>query len=113
MTHAVNEGTIIHGTLRNRDVIPALIDYLETMPIPESERDEKRMDKEGLVTRSALVKSFREDFRGKNPESEWADEICFEVCDAIESYLPEGFYCGAIEGDGSDFGVWRVDTEEE
>ena len=100
--HDVNGGTIIHGTLRNEDIIPALLDYLETMPLHKSASNDERMKK---------VESFKEDFRGKDPESEWAMELCYEIFDAINEYLPEGFYCGALEGDGSDFGVW-LDYEQ-
>ena len=100
--HDVNGGTIIHGTLRNEDIIPALLDYLEAMPLHKSVSNDERIEK---------VRIFKEDFRGKEPESEWATELCYEVFDAINEYLPEGFYCGSLEGDGSDFGVW-LDYEQ-
>jgi len=45
----------------------------------------------------------------------WQSEECAwflnEVLwDALDSWAPEGCYFGAIEGDGSDFGFWSLNT---
>ena len=97
------EGTIIHGTLRNEDVFPALVDHLEAMELPDDLYEAERIK---------LVEEFREDFRAKELESEYGQELVYEVFQAIESYLPSGYYCGALEGDGSDFGIWKMEPYE-
>ena len=104
MTHEVLEGTIIHGTLRNEDVIPALLRYLENMP-----KLLVSVHQGTLVTIQDEVRSIeiREDW-----DSEYATDVSMGLFDAINQHLPEGFYCGSTEGDGSDFGIWRLDTEE-
>jgi len=32
--------------------------------------------------------------------------------DALNEYAPDGYYFGAIEGDGSDFGFWAIEDED-
>ena len=34
-------------------------------------------------------------------------EIVNDLMDALNEYAPDGYYFGAIEGDGSDFGFWQ------
>ena len=100
MSNKVNEGTIIHGTMRNEDVIPELLSYLETMP---------KVHQGTLVTVQDEVRSIeiREDW-----DSEYAYEVCLGLFDAITEHLPEGYFCGSHPGDGSDFGVWKFDEQE-
>lgn len=40
-------------------------------------------------------------------------ECLMELFDALNKVAPSGCYFGANEGDGSDFGFWQDDTEEE
>ena len=97
------EGTIIHGTLRNEDIFPALVDHLEAMELSEPIYEDDRKEQ---------VEGFRADFRAKELETEYGQELVYEVFQAIESYLPDGYYCGALEGDGSDFGIWKLEPYE-
>ena len=93
------QGTIISGTMRNEDVIPALLAYLECYP---------KVHQGTLVTIKDEVRSIeiREDW-----DSEYASEVCLGLFDGITEHLPEGYYCGSHPGDGADFGIWRYEDD--
>ena len=85
----VNE-TISHATLRTEDLVEAFESWIECV------------DPKGYAE---LMEEKDEDY----PEEEWLNEVLF---DTMNDYAPEGYYFGALEGDGSDFGFWECDNEE-
>jgi len=86
-------GTIIHGTLRVEDLLPAFADELE------------RLDESGEHTK--LIKEAKSfDFEG-NDDEEAAYWIVDELANVLNEFAPEGCYFGVNEGDGSDFGFWE------
>ena len=103
----VETGTIIHGTLRNQDIGPELADYLENM------------GKNGIVPLQLwpkldkTAKRLCEDVDRMDNDDVWfseeGSEIVMELFEAIDEFLPDGYYCGSTEGDGSDFGVWEIE----
>lgn len=103
-SHFVKEGTISHGTLNPDDLIPTLLSYLKGMgensivPLHLWPKLSKRA--EGI---EALVVEPKID----------PQEVVEELFDAIDEFLPEGFYCGAHPGDGSDFGIWKHEEEDD
>jgi hypothetical protein len=117
-------GTIIHATMRPQDVVPALMDALNTL-------DPKRYQ--------ALLESADSGYReqctpqdGEQPtligiayhtagciagidlcddDPWWDSEDCLyflndELWEALNEYAPDGCYFGAHPGDGSDYGFW-------
>jgi len=90
--------TLIRGTYRMCDLVPAMLEAIKETPEfqkikrqlpdvvvnPESERDERW-------------------------ESDEVTSLYEELTDILESYAPEGYYFGAHVGDGSDFGFWMDD----
>lgn len=94
------KGTIISGTMRNEDVIPALFSYAgEDYKIPIKELDSFR----------AEIKTIQ--IRG-DWDSEYASEVCLGLFDILTEYVPEGYYCGSHPGDGADYGIWRYEDDE-
>ena len=80
-------GTLIHGTLRTEDLIEAFRAELSRIdPIAEA----------------AIVPA-------DDPESEDAQYELDELFEVLDRYAPEGYYFGAHEGDGSDFGFWPIE----
>ena len=85
-------GTVIHGTLRAEDLIPAFADEL------------KFLDEKGYF--ASLVKEA-------NKFKDWEDcEECEWLLerleDALNEFAPEDCYFGSNDGDGTDFGFWKV-----
>ena len=80
-------GTLIHGTLRTEDLIEAFRAELS------------RIDS---IAEAAIVPA-------DDPESEDAQYELDELFEVLDRYAPEGYYFGAHEGDGSDFGFWPIE----
>jgi len=95
--------TVIHGTLRPQDLIPAFLDALCVLaPAAYSQ----------LTLRPfGPIPSYVQD---EGDDSEWwyseeAWDLLNDLTDALNDCAPEGYYFGAHPGDGSDFGFWKGD----
>ena len=82
-------GTLIHGTMRNEDLLTAFADELE------------RLDASGK--HAAYINDAR-DWRGRGYE--FANDVLERLFDALDGYAPPYCYFGAHAGDGSDYGFW-------
>ena len=90
-------GTISHGTLLTSDLTKAC--YLALKGI-------------GVF--------LHEHLSGCEVHGFYADNYCEEcylvfneeLMSLMNDYAPEGYYFGAHEGDGSDFGVWPIEDDE-
>lgn len=91
-------GTVIRGTMRLEDLIPALLELL-----PE-ERQQEILKGHGM---EALPPEDDVWWR-VSQEAVWLFE---EVWDAVEELAPPGTYFGAHPGDGSDIGFWPLEGE--
>jgi hypothetical protein len=82
-------GTVIAGTHRPEDLIPAFMEVLHDLaPI--------RVD--------ALYQVFGDEIRNAaDRDGYFVNEVLFN---ALDECAPEGYYFGAHPGDGSDFGYW-------
>jgi hypothetical protein len=90
----ISEGTISHGTLRTEDLLARFADEYERV-LPFS----------GF--------SLAYDARNITSDEE-ASEVLTELFDALDAIASrEGMYFGAHPGDGSDFGYWRTEDEED
>jgi hypothetical protein len=92
----MREGTIISGTLRPQDTLPAFFGALsdgmkEQFRKGTFAEEIAEMEKGILDYDSAIV---------------W--DLIEAITDALNEEADEGFYFGTIEGDGSDFGFWRI-----
>lgn len=93
-------GSISSGTLRPQDLAPAFLSALEA-----------------LAPHHSRLAGWREDVTyvvaDEDPDTVTyymrADETLLELGDAIDAALPEGYYFGANEGDGADYGIWGVE----
>lgn len=93
-------GSISHATLRPEDLLPRFADVLEEL-MKLNSTNHKR-----LVARARKA--------AENPDSEDASFILNEeLYDALDEFSPEGYYFGAHEGDGADFGWWAVGDDDE
>jgi len=95
-------GTLIHGTCRLQDLIPAFAQRLklEMEQAPETRDDVKEYNLELIKQAEALF---------AKPKWEEEDEQFYlldDLMEALQDYGPKGSYFGCNEGDGSDYGWW-------
>jgi hypothetical protein len=97
-------GTISHGTLRREDLLPAFINTLSILAPGLKSTKRLLTDAEWAVT---VLKEI--DQYGEREAWDIVDDVIDALDTGINDALPDGWYFGAIEGDGSDFGVWEVE----
>jgi len=96
----INIGTVIHGTLRNEDLLQAFSDELaridETRFQEVIKHDAHLFAESANLTTDEIVEEL----------GEHVDDVINDLMDALNEYAPPHTYFGTIEGDGSDFGFW-------
>ena len=97
-TSKVNIGTLIHGTLRSEDLLPAF----------SAELSHLSDGQHPLITEIEQFDWYSEDIRLDIDDSqqEIASDLVNDLMDALNEYAPAHVYFGTLEGDGSDFGFW-------
>jgi hypothetical protein len=102
MTHTL-EGTVIHGTMRTQDLIPAFLDALRDCAPAEYEQL--------MACPFGTIPAYVFDDGDDSPwwSSDDADSLLDELFDALNDAAPEGLYFGAHPGDGCDYGFWAVE----
>lgn len=96
MIHADLDKTIIHGTCRNCDLIPAFLSVLKGVP-----------EYEHLVRANIPLSVELDDEHNEWWDSGEAFWFCIKLFELLEDYAPEGYFFGLHPGDGSDFGFWK------
>ena len=91
----VEVGTVIHGTHLIEDILPALLNVLK-----------QELNKVQFRTITRQIKRARKE--GLLEELVWED-----LFNAMKTIAPKGYYFGATEGDGSDFGFWEICPEDD
>lgn len=91
-------GTVSHGTMRDEDLIPAFIGVLHDIDPVRSETFYKKFPSYPDAV----------DFSNDDGGDEAASMTAW-LFDELDAMAPDGYYFGAIEGDGSDYGFWAVD----
>lgn len=100
--HANLDESVIHGTMRNCDIIPALLEVIKDTP-----EYEQMMASAGHAVHKACnrIDTFNDDWWS----SDEADFLCAELFDICDLYAPDGYVFGSHPGDGSDYGYWKTD----
>jgi hypothetical protein len=93
-------GSISHGTLRLEDLACSFVSTLNAIA--------NALDPDDPWGDSINKLNAEHD----DVEDEYLDEFVGECADMLNEVAPEGFYFGAIEGDGSDFGFWPIDSDD-
>ena len=106
---SIEMGTVSHGTMREEDLIPTFMAFLDCHAPAEAQ---KVRDEFGpaFVMRCGVAGALEYPTQGETSNREWLMEMLWE---AMEAIAPEGSYFSAIEGDGSDYGFWPNDSEGE
>ncbi len=93
-------GSVIHGTMRNQDVIPALMETLKRCDPKTAKR---------LLDNNKKLKQALRSGDGNDPwwDGEEATMLLNEdIFDAMQGIAPKGHLFGSHPGDGSDYGFW-------
>ena len=93
-------GSIIHGTMRPQDLIPAFMDVV---------RDYAPAVYEQLTVCNAIPAYAAEDEDSEWWNSDSASYLIEQLWDTLNDHAPEGHYFGSHPGDGSDYGFWLVE----
>ena len=93
----LDPGSYSHGTLRDEDMCE-MFETIGSITGCDWCRGEAR-----------LARHFSNSIRGQEARSE---SISYLFDHVEEHHTPDGYYFGATEGDGSDFGVWMNEEEE-
>ena len=104
-------GTVIHGTHRKEDLIPAFLDEVILLLDAEAQEDTRLpLDSDEIDLIHVFVSEVGERMRSLPNyfDTEEADADLEELFDTLNSMAQEGEYFGALEGDGSDFGWWNI-----
>jgi len=100
------EISVSHGTLRNQDLIPAFLEAVSHLAPAVYEQMTM-----GIFP--AVPQYAQEDDDHEWWYTETAYWVLEQLDDVLNDYAPDGYYFGAHEGDGSDFGFWKIIDEEE
>jgi len=92
--------TLIHATLNQKHLVPAFLDALtNTAEYAQL-----------IVNNHPSTKSLDED------DPWWESEDCSyfmeELFELMDSFAPDGYHFGCTEGDGSDFGYWKLPEQD-
>lgn len=100
--HADLDCTVIHGTFRNCDLIPAFLDVIQDTPEYLQICVGNNSNLQVIFDPSATEWDERW-------ETADCDAMRIELEDLCDMYAPDGYYFGAHIGDGSDFGYWKCE----
>ena len=89
-------GSVISGTMRPEDLIPAFLHELRAVPEVAGNLDE-------IEARMAQDDYFLSEDAGYDLE---------ELFDLLDEVAPEGCSFGAHPGDGADYGFWENENDE-
>lgn len=98
-------GTLINGTLRPDDLIAAYAGALESLVSASAANtvDEARMVAVHFGILADVRRYVYDSAKGDPDLQAWLLERLY---DCLQDYAPDGWYFGANEGDGADFGYW-------
>lgn len=98
--HANLGESVSHGTMRTQDLIPVFMDVIRDTP-------------EYVQLMTVVPLHAMEDKEAEWWDSEDAVTLLESLFDTLDIYSPEGYAFGAHPGDGSDYGFWETEPEEE
>lgn len=109
MTITPQIGTIIHGTMRAQDLIPAFADALDRYSVGSKNADLIAMAR--AIDWSLVADHPEWRFGAEEPWRFWlnANDILEALFDRLDELAPAESYFGAHPGDGADYGFWPTE----
>jgi hypothetical protein len=110
-------GSISHGTMRPCDLLPAFMGLLEAIMTKEEWHSFWKENEEVLDKIAPEGVYLIEDDSAYQADLWNSDEVAFflneRLFDALNERAPDGYRFGAHDGDGSDYGFWLSEAEED
>lgn len=103
----MNMGSVISGTMRPEDLIPAFLAELENQT--PTKREHQKLVRE--ITRQ--IDSPDSEDEPSYYESDGALWDLESLLEALQDYCLPYFYFGAHQGDGADYGYWLSESWED
>lgn len=94
--------SVIRATLRSFDLYPTFLEVIKDTP-----------EYTDITTNNPMLTSALADEESVFWDSDECTYVMNELFDALDSYAPDGYYFGPHEGDGSDFGYWEYNEDNE
>lgn len=91
-------GTVSHATMRAEDLLPKFAYLLEKYGM-----------KRGALKAYAAARLLKQKPDDMDVQELVSMVLNEEIWDAMQEIAPEGYYFGAHEGDGSDYGFWLAE----
>lgn len=100
--HADLETSVSRATLRPCDLVPRFLSVIrDTAEYAQLMSANLSWDESVITDQSA-----------SDTDERWRSEsisyLLEELIDLLDTYAPDGYHFGTLEGDGSDFGFWRL-----
>jgi hypothetical protein len=95
-------GSVIHGTMRPGDLIPAFVEELAR--VRPKDHAPLRHEARSVARRLARCHALGAVHAALVDQ---ADHVVCDLMNALDRASPEGMHFGAHEGDGSDYGWWK------
>lgn len=102
--HANLNETVIHGTLRPQDLVPAFLEVIKETP--EYQQIMFQVNPPDYIR--VLTDPTADENDPVWDSEEMAHFLNETLWDVLNSYAPDDYYFGCTEGNGSDFGYWEV-----
>ena len=94
-------GSISSGTMRSEDLIPKFLEVLRDMCPAEY----------SYLARLYGIKGDENwELEAGKRETDELDWLLNGIQEILNNEAPEGYYFGASEGDGADYGFWEVES---
>ena len=105
MKMITSEKSVIHGTLRAEDLIPAFLQELKDQEHPQADEFQAEWDEEAVV-------AFNGRFRPKDIcQMEYIESFIPTLMDALDELAGEGLHFGSNPGNLGDLGFWKEEEE--
>lgn len=104
-------GSVSHATMREQDLLPAFMDVLEDHDEAAWYQIKTAFTVEFDMTYDQFLDLPEDDDRWRSEALAYI--LNEDVYNAMQEIAPDGYYFGAHPGDGSDYGFWPAESDDE
>lgn len=106
--HASLDESVINGTMRPQDLIPAFLNVIISTPEYAQIMFQVNMPWDLAVITDSTPYNDDDERWESEAIIHFLNETLFEV---LNNYAPDGYYFGSHPGNGSDYGYWKQEED--